>query len=64
MTATGLVSRVEMELRNFKNTEAVAGGPDYRALAVTIVRVFRDYIEAEIQMPDPYDTEEPSKGQG
>jgi hypothetical protein len=53
-----------MELRNFKNTEAVAGGPDYRALAVTIVRVFRDYIEAEIQMPDPYDTEEPSKGQG
>jgi hypothetical protein len=61
---TGLVERIQTELKTFRANAAVQGEPDFRELAVSIVRVFRDYIEAEIKRPDAYDNEEPSKGQG
>jgi hypothetical protein len=64
MNKTGLVDQVQMTLKTFRASASVQGEPDFRELAVSIVRVFRDYIEAEIKRPDAYDTEEPSKGQG
>jgi hypothetical protein len=62
MNTTGLVDQVQMTLKTFRASATVQGEPDFRELAVSIVRVFRDYIEAEIKRPDVYD--EPSKGQG
>jgi hypothetical protein len=61
---TSLVDQVQTTLKTFRASASVQGEPDFRELAVTIVRVFRDYIEAEIKKPDAYDTEQPSKGQG
>jgi hypothetical protein len=61
---TGLVELIQTELKTFRASATVQGEPDFRELSVSIVRVFRDYIEAEIKKPDPYDTEQPSKGQG
>jgi hypothetical protein len=61
---TGLVEQIQTELKTFRASATVQGEPDFRELAVSIVRVFRDYIEAEINRPSSYDTEEPSKGQG
>jgi hypothetical protein len=61
---TGLVELVQTELKTFRASATVQGEPDFRELAVSIVRVFRDYIEAEMKLPDPYDNEQPSKGQG
>jgi hypothetical protein len=60
----GLVELVQTELKTFRASATVQGEPDFRELAVSLVRVFRDFIEAEIKMPDPYDTEQPGKGQG
>jgi hypothetical protein len=60
----GLVDQVQDTLKTFRASASVQGEPDFRELAVTIVRVFRDYIEAEILKPDSYDMEQPSKGQG
>jgi hypothetical protein len=60
----GLVDQVQATLKTFRASASVQGEPDFRELAVTIVRVFRDYIEAEILKPDSYDMEQPSKGQG
>lgn len=59
---TGLVELIQTELKTFRASATVQGEPDFRELAVSIVRVFRDYIEAEIKRPDP--NEQPSKGQG
>lgn len=59
-----LVELIQTELKTFRASATVQGEPDFRELAITIVRVFRDYVEAEIRQPDPYDTEQPSKGQG
>jgi hypothetical protein len=64
MNTIGLVEQVQMTLKTFRASATVQGEPDFRELAVSIVRVFRDYIEAEIKQPYPYDTEQPSKGQG
>jgi hypothetical protein len=64
MNTIGLVDQVQMTLKTFRASASVQGEPDFRELAVSIVRVFRDYIEAEIKRPDVYDIEEPSKGQG
>lgn len=61
---TGLVDQVQTTLKTFRASASVQGEPDFRELAVTLVRVFRDYIGAEIKMPDIYDKEQPSKGQG
>jgi hypothetical protein len=60
----GLVEQVQAELKSFRASATVQGEPDFRELAVSIVRVFRDYIEAEIKRPDVFDTDEPDKGQG
>jgi hypothetical protein len=60
----GLVDQVQTELKTFRASATVQGEPDFRELAVSIVRVFRDYIGDELKRPDTYDTEEPSKGQG
>jgi hypothetical protein len=60
----GLVEQVQAELKSFRASATVQGEPDFRELAVSIVRVFRDYIEAEIRRPDVFDTDEPGKGQG
>lgn len=60
----GLVDRVEAKLKSFRETEAVQGGPDYRALAVDIVRVFHEFVGDELKRPDQYDSEQPGKGQG
>jgi hypothetical protein len=62
MNTTGLVDQVQMTLKTFRASATVQGEPDFRELAVSIVRVFRDYIEAEIKRPDVYD--EPSKWKG
>jgi hypothetical protein len=64
MNKTGLVDQIQATLKTFRASASVQGEPDFRELAVTLVRVFRDYIEAEILKPDPYDKEQPSKGQG
>lgn len=64
ITQRNLVDRVKDKLESFRQTEAVQGGPDFRALAVDIVRVFHEYIGEELRRPDPYDSEEPGKGQG
>jgi hypothetical protein len=64
MNKTGLVDQVQMTLKTFRASATVQGEPDFRELAVSIVRVFRDYIGAETKQPDPYDNEQPSKGQG
>lgn len=64
MMKPGLVELIQTELKTFRASATVQGEPDFRELAVSIVRVFRDYIEAEIRRPDPYDNEQPSKGQG
>jgi hypothetical protein len=61
---TGLVELIQTELKTFRASATVQGEPDFRELAVSLVRVFRDYIEAEIKMPDAYDKQEPGKGQG
>lgn len=61
---TGLVDQIQTELKTFRASATVQGEPDFRELAVSLVRVFRDYIEAEIKMRDSYDTKEPGKGQG
>jgi hypothetical protein len=61
---TGLVEQVEAAIETYRNNATVSGKLDFRELSVSLVRVFRDYIEAEIKRPDAYDTEEPSKGQG
>lgn len=63
MTAN-LVDQVQAAIETYRNNATVSGKLDFRELAVSIVRVFRDYIDAEIKRPDPYDTEQPSKGQG
>jgi hypothetical protein len=60
----GLVELIQTELKTFRASASIQGELDFRELAVSLVRVFRDYIEAEIKRPYPYDTEEPSKGQG
>jgi hypothetical protein len=61
---TGLVELIQTELKTFRASATVQGEPDFRELAVSIVRVFRDYIGDELKQPYPYDTEQPSKGQG
>jgi hypothetical protein len=58
-----LVDRIQAQLETFSKA-APQGKPDLRALAVTIVREFRDFIGDELKRPDAYDTEQPSKGQG
>jgi hypothetical protein len=60
----GLVDLIQTELKTFRASATVQGEPDFRELAVSIVRVFRDFIEDEIRRPDAYDSEQPSKGQG
>jgi hypothetical protein len=60
---TGLVDLVQTELKTFRASATVQGEPDFRELAVSIVRVFRDFIEDEIRRPDAFDSEQPSKGQ-
>lgn len=60
----GLVELIQTELKTFRASATVQGEPDFRELAVSLVRVFRDFVEAEIKMPDSYDKEEPGKGQG
>jgi hypothetical protein len=60
----GLVDRVQTAIETFRNNATPGDVFDFRALAISIVRVFRDYIEAEIKMPDLLDREEPGKGQG
>jgi hypothetical protein len=57
-----LVDRIEAQLETF--SKAAPQGTDLRALAVTIVREFRDFIGDELKRPDAYDAEQPSKGQG
>jgi hypothetical protein len=61
---TGLVELIQTAIETYRNNAAIGAQLDFRELAVSLVRVFRDYIEAEIKRPDSYDTEEPSKGQG
>jgi hypothetical protein len=61
---TGLVDQVQAAIMTYRNNATPGAKLDFRELSVSIVRVFRDYIEAEIKKPDPYDTEQPSKGQG
>jgi hypothetical protein len=61
---TGLVDQVQTAIETFRDNATVGGKLDFHELAVSVVRVFRDYIEAEIKRPDAYDTEEPGKGQG
>jgi hypothetical protein len=61
----GLVDQVQTTLKTFRASASVQGEPDFRELAITIVRVFRDYIEAQILKPDASaDTEQPIKWGG
>jgi hypothetical protein len=64
MKKTGLVDQVQTAIETYRNNVPIGGQLDFRALSVSIVRVFRDYIEAEILKPDTYDSEQPGKGQG
>jgi hypothetical protein len=60
----GLVDRVQAELESYRNNTPIGGQPDFKELAVSIVRVFRNYIDAELKRPDAYDNDQPGKGQG
>lgn len=64
---TGLVELIQTELKTFRASATVQGEPDFRELAVSLVRVFRDFVGNEIKMLDAYDKndkEQPGKGQG
>lgn len=61
---TGLVDQVQAAIETFRNNATPGAQLDFRELAVSIVRVFRDFIGNEIKMPDAYDKEQPGKGQG
>jgi hypothetical protein len=61
---TGLVDQIQMTLKTFRASASVQGEPDFRELAVSIVRVFHEFIGEELTRPDQYDKEQPSKGQG
>jgi hypothetical protein len=61
---TGLVDRVQAAIETYRDNATPGVQLDFRELAVSIVRVFRDYIGDEIKKPDVRDNEQPSKGQG
>jgi hypothetical protein len=61
---TGLVDQIQMTLKTFRASASVQGEPDFRELAVSIVRVFHEFIGEELTRPDQYDKEQPGKGQG
>jgi hypothetical protein len=48
---TGLVELIQTAIETYRNNAAIGAQLDFRELAVSLV-------------PDSYDTEEPSKGQG
>jgi hypothetical protein len=61
---TGLVDQIQTTLKTFRASASVQGEPDFRELAVNIVRVFHEYIGEELTRPDQYDSEQPGKGPG
>jgi hypothetical protein len=61
---TGLVDQIQTTLKTFRASASVQGEPDFRELAVTIVRVFHEFIGEELTRPDQYDREQPDKGPG
>lgn len=63
VNTTGLVDRVQATILTFRDNATPGAALDFRALAVDIVRVFRDFIGDELKKPDAFDTDELGKGQ-
>jgi hypothetical protein len=61
---TGLVDQIQTTLKTFRESASVQGEPDFRELAVDIVRMFHEYIGEELTRPDQYDREQQGKGKG
>jgi hypothetical protein len=61
---TGLVDQIQTTLKTFRASASVQGEPDFRELAVDIVRMFHEYIGEELTRPDQYDREQQGKGKG